>query len=139
MANTLAVVTTSSLRVGHVTLASSWRTSRTNCAGDVLAMTLLILPWVRLREGVHLLERFTGFEARSGGGGPQPPDPVSWQEWRDSNPQPPVLETGALPVELHSYACTKRQRRSPPGAGRGAVDLLATRFPASLQGGRATR
>src|SRR5580658_16629 len=26
-----------------------------------------------------------------------------WQEWRGSNPQPPVLETGALPVELHSY------------------------------------
>ena len=26
-----------------------------------------------------------------------------WQEWRDSNPQPPVLETGALPIELHSY------------------------------------
>ena len=25
-----------------------------------------------------------------------------WQEWRGSNPQPPVLETGALPVELHS-------------------------------------
>ena len=28
--------------------------------------------------------------------------PYRWQEWRDSNPQPPVLETGALPVELHS-------------------------------------
>ena len=27
----------------------------------------------------------------------------NWQEWRDSNPQPPVLETGALPIELHSY------------------------------------
>jgi hypothetical protein len=25
-----------------------------------------------------------------------------WQEWRDSNPQPPVLETGALTIELHS-------------------------------------
>jgi hypothetical protein len=21
---------------------------------------------------------------------------LGWQEWRDSNPQPPVLETGAL-------------------------------------------
>ena len=27
---------------------------------------------------------------------------LNWQERRDSNPQPPVLETGALPVELHS-------------------------------------
>ena len=25
-----------------------------------------------------------------------------WQERRGSNPQPPVLETGALPIELHS-------------------------------------
>ena len=25
-----------------------------------------------------------------------------WQEWQDSNLQPPVLETGALPIELHS-------------------------------------
>ncbi len=28
---------------------------------------------------------------------------LNWQERRDSNPQPPVLETGALPIELHSY------------------------------------
>ena len=28
---------------------------------------------------------------------------IYWQEWRDSNPQPPVLETGALAIELHSY------------------------------------
>ena len=27
---------------------------------------------------------------------------IKWQEWRGSNPQPPVLETGALPIELHS-------------------------------------
>jgi hypothetical protein len=32
-----------------------------------------------------------------------PSDPgYAWQEWRDSNPQPPVLETGALAIELHS-------------------------------------
>jgi hypothetical protein len=29
-------------------------------------------------------------------------DDWKWQEWRDSNPQPPVLETGALAIELHS-------------------------------------
>ena len=28
---------------------------------------------------------------------------ASWQERRESNPQPPVLETGTLPIELHSY------------------------------------
>ena len=27
----------------------------------------------------------------------------NWQERRESNPQPPVLETGALPIELRSY------------------------------------
>src|SRR6185312_12490533 len=26
----------------------------------------------------------------------------NWQEWRDSNPRPTVLETAALPTELHS-------------------------------------
>ena len=28
---------------------------------------------------------------------------IKWQERQASNPQPPVLETGALPIELHSY------------------------------------
>ena len=27
---------------------------------------------------------------------------IGWQEWRDSNPRPSVLETDALPAELHS-------------------------------------
>jgi hypothetical protein len=27
---------------------------------------------------------------------------IAWQEWQDSNLQPPVLETGALAIELHS-------------------------------------
>jgi hypothetical protein len=31
-----------------------------------------------------------------------------WQDRRESNPQPPVLETGALPVELLSYGLTMR-------------------------------
>lgn len=30
-----------------------------------------------------------------------------WQDTRDSNPQPPVLETGALPIELVS--CSGQQ------------------------------
>ncbi len=28
---------------------------------------------------------------------------INWQEWEDSNPRPAVLETAALPTELHSY------------------------------------
>jgi hypothetical protein len=31
---------------------------------------------------------------------------ISWQEWQGSNLRPPVLETGALPIELHS--CTNQ-------------------------------
>jgi hypothetical protein len=31
------------------------------------------------------------------------PDTFLWQVRRDSNPQPPVLETGALPIELLTY------------------------------------
>jgi integrase len=30
------------------------------------------------------------------------PDTKKWQEWQDSNPRPAVLETAALPTELHS-------------------------------------
>ncbi len=26
-----------------------------------------------------------------------------WQGWQDSNPRPAVLETAALPTELHPY------------------------------------
>src|SRR4051812_47535347 len=33
-----------------------------------------------------------------------------WQEWQGSNLRPPVLETGALPIELHSC----RGPASPP-------------------------
>ncbi len=31
------------------------------------------------------------------------PATLRWQVRRDSNPQPPVLETGALPIELLTY------------------------------------
>ena len=34
---------------------------------------------------------------------------LSWQEWQGSNLRPPVLETGALPIELHSSG----NRRKP--------------------------
>lgn len=34
----------------------------------------------------------------------------SWQEWQGSNLRPPVLETGALPIELHSYVGVAAER-----------------------------
>ena len=33
-----------------------------------------------------------------------------WQEWQGSNLRPPVLETGALPIELHSFTASPRVR-----------------------------
>lgn len=33
-----------------------------------------------------------------------------WQEWQGSNLRPPVLETGALPIELHSYVDVAAER-----------------------------
>ena len=30
--------------------------------------------------------------------------PACWQEWQESNPRQAVLETAALPTELHSYS-----------------------------------
>src|SRR5262249_19602178 len=35
-------------------------------------------------------------------------DCETWQARRESNPQPPVLETGALPIELLAYILTLR-------------------------------
>src|SRR5579875_282487 len=43
-----------------------------------------------------------------------------WQEWRDSNPQPPVLETGALAIELHSCEGGRRL----PGPDPALLDSL---------------
>src|SRR5262249_53273801 len=89
MTKTIAVVTAVSRRVGHVTFCASTRTSCKNLNGLIFAMS-----WICGRVGragatycaVDLLAE---------------PD-YAWQEWRDSNPQPPVLETGALAIELHS-------------------------------------
>ena len=37
-----------------------------------------------------------------------------WQARRESNPQPPVLETGALPIELLAYICRLQLRWQLP-------------------------
>ena len=40
-----------------------------------------------------------------------------WQEWRGSNPQPPVLETGALPIELRTSDAFSYSKLHPPSDG----------------------
>src|ERR1700730_14645705 len=83
-----------SLRLGQVTRATSWRTCWMNSVALVFAMPAdleggLLSPIWRLARPVPSRKRGNSFKR--------------WQEWRGSNPQPPVLETGALPVELHSF------------------------------------
>ena len=50
-----------------------------------------------------------------------------WQEWRDSNPRPSVLETDALPTELHSSAGPGPApiRSAPPVAKQNLVACSA--------------
>ena len=80
MTNTMRVVMRVSFQEGQVTLRVSCRTCWTNSVGLVLAMRCYPEGLV---SSIDLIA-------------------ASWQEWRGSNPQPPVLETGALPIELHS-------------------------------------
>ena len=39
-------------------------------------------------------------------------DAIEWQGRRESNSQPPVLETGALPIELRPYASVRTIQQS---------------------------
>ena len=41
----------------------------------------------------------------------RPKTPGAWQEWRDSNPQPPVLETGALTKLSYTPAAPQLSRQ----------------------------
>src|SRR3954454_5520485 len=96
--NTMPEVIVVSLRVGQVTLATSRRTSRANSAGFFFAIAGG--PPVSLKCSL----RHQGAGIKSGSSYFRSSWPAGrWQEWRGSNPQPPVLETGALPIELHSY------------------------------------
>ena len=106
--STTRVELVTSGRVGQATLRSSPRTSEKNCVGEVRSRRRLHrrLPLGRARAvhaglghlalglSVHDSSPRRGVEREQGR--------------RDSNPQPPVLETGALPVELLP---------SGPGAG----------------------
>src|SRR5436190_17824440 len=102
--STMIVEFTTSRRPGHATFLSSERTSPKYCLGPTRSFG----AWV---PGAGRAGRFSGARGRSA--------PCfcikrfvcrftryrlrilgSEQGRRDSNPQPPVLETGALPIEL---------------------------------------
>ena len=116
MTKTMPVVIAVSLRVGQVTFEVSWRTCRTNSAGLglVIAASILALLYA---GSAHCSAR----GRRTG----------HWQEWRGSNPQPPVLETGALPVELHSSSYEIISVTTPEPTVR-PPSLIAKRTPLSI-------
>src|SRR5581483_2054356 len=104
--STTTVEVTTSCLSGQATFFSSARTSRENsltvirsrCGGGGAGRRRsagggVSPPW---RFIWRLVCRFTAASVRSG---PVPSRPVE-QGRRESNPQPPVLETGALPIEL---------------------------------------
>ncbi len=55
---------------------------------------------------------------------------MGWQARRESNPQPPVLETGALPIELLAYfvslcdVCLRQKRQNLLISSRSVVFFL---------------
>src|SRR5580693_2122622 len=112
-----AVYVTSSLRVGQITFRSSAATCRVNNAG-VVRSRLAAAPdplrsrvWVAMSSPNTELKRITTRGQQDPAG---PADP-HLQGRRDSNPQPPVLETGTLPIELLPYGCNHQSvcRTSP--------------------------
>src|SRR5712691_10279800 len=99
----------SSLRVGQITFRSSAATCRTKTAGvvlsrlsarpDPLRRSALWPVWV---ANVLTCTALNG-SPRTGRLDRAGPVGQRWQGRRDSNPQPPVLETGTLPIELLPY------------------------------------
>ena len=122
MINTIKVVIIVSRRLGHVTFWVSVRTSCRNLNGLTFAILAtygdLVCPQIGTRSptanngtewrflfGSTFAAEVRLRAARDGAlttarrrnrQGNRVSLAVGWQEWRDSNPQPPVLETGAL-------------------------------------------
>src|SRR5690348_5065355 len=91
MMKTITVVSHVSFQVGQVTFEVSRRTSRKNW----------ITPLRRTVAGRSLPALSAVYFVASAKSNVR--SIVNWQEWRDSNPRPTVLETAALPTELHSF------------------------------------
>ena len=147
-----------SARVGQATLRSSPRTSRRNWPGPCAP------PWCRgagagaaLRAGLAVRAdaapwrcsmRFCLAVHRHGGDLDRIGAGIGEQGRRDSNPRPPVLETGALPIELLPYGddraslaadlCAPDQRDGSAGDG-GASTAAAGRRRARRRRRRAGR
>ena len=99
MTSTMAVVIHTSFQVGHVTFDTSWRTSSMNVKG-ISHLQPMILRAAQTR-GRPLLVVCLLLQSCARSPRHQWEQTNSWQGRRVSNPQPSVLETDALPIELH--------------------------------------
>ena len=95
------VVAYTSRRDGHVTRRISLRTSVKNVR--LLSHQPRMPPSVVL-TGAGLTCSRVLIRCHPERRRPSRPAFAAWQVRRDSNPQPPVLETGALPIELLTYS-----------------------------------
>src|SRR5262249_34368013 len=103
---TTIVVAHTSRRVGQVTRPSSPRTSVRNRRPRTGQFPPSADSFKLSRETT-----FIAFVPRSRG--PSPARSARfWQARRDSNPQLPVLETGALPIELLAFAARSLRSRA---------------------------
>src|SRR4051794_10392927 len=102
---TTTVVPTTSVRFGQVTFFISALVSRKKSrvvnhhSRGLATIALLLLSSIRFPDE----------------------SPGDWQAKRGSNPQPAVLETAALPIELLACKCRKSEQ----------MQRFATKFPAS--------
>ena len=69
----------------------TWPTGKETLQGTLMVVAMAIIAAIFFLLLDQILKGFSYFLF------------IVWQERRESNPQPPVLETGALPIELHSY------------------------------------
>ena len=87
--------------------------------------------WLTIQNTVHDPQPETSCIRLSDQGGvPTTRQSSIRQAWQDLNPQPPLLESGALPIELHACASWPSERRTatsslltvPTGSPDGAGD-----------------
>src|SRR5262245_31662663 len=108
---TTTVVAYTSFCDGHVTRFSSLRTSLRNKrmrsmrppVASLTVSSVVVSAMVDLLHYVLTAPASTRPPPRCAASFSGQPSREGWQARRESNPQPPVLETGALPIELLAY------------------------------------
>src|ERR1700716_2169525 len=109
---TTTVVAYTSCCDGHVTRLSSLRTSLRNRRARSSRP-----PAASFTLSSVVGDEFTAIDT-----------PKDWQARRESNPQPPVLETGALPIELLAYSRSRWSWLRAKADGR-AIGAAADHLP----------